>query len=127
MTANADTAVWLHTHKHTTAPAVVPESHPCHVVIVQLLTGTNTGYTQQWWADRWADLCTSMHDGLRRPSLTGLTVEGAPNMAESHTGAPPPHQSLGLHAHTPPLGSRALKTTISSHQGLIHTPHDNTQ
>ena len=52
--ANADTAVWLHAHKHTTSPTVVPGSHPSRVIIVQLPTGTGTGDAQQGWADRWA-------------------------------------------------------------------------
>ena len=38
VTANADTAVWLHAHEHTTPPTVVPGSHPWHVVIVRLPT-----------------------------------------------------------------------------------------
>ena len=43
VTANADTAVWLHAHEHTTPPTVVPGSHPWHVVIVRLPTGADTG------------------------------------------------------------------------------------
>ena len=47
VTANADTAVWLHAHEHTTPPTVVPGSHPWHVVIVRLPTGADTGSAQQ--------------------------------------------------------------------------------
>ena len=43
VTTNADTAVWLHAHEHTTPPTVVPGSHPWHVIIVQLPTGASTG------------------------------------------------------------------------------------
>ena len=49
--ANADTTVWLHANKHTTPPTVVPGSHPWHVIIVQLPTGTSTGDAGQGWAD----------------------------------------------------------------------------
>ena len=47
VTTNADTTVWLHAHEHTTHPGVVPGSHPWHVVIIQLPTGTNTGDAEQ--------------------------------------------------------------------------------
>ena len=103
--ANADTAVWLHAHEHTTFPTMVPGFHPCHVIIVHLPTGTDTGDAQQGWADRRAQVCASLHHGLHRPSLTSHTLEPAPTTAESHTGAPPPHQDLGLHAHPPPRSS----------------------
>ena len=106
VTANADTAVWLHAHKHTTPPTVVPGSHPWHVVIVRLPTGAGSGSAQQGWADRWAHVCASLHDGLHRPSLTSHTLERAPATAESHTAPPPPpHRSLGLHTPPPPRGS----------------------
>ena len=52
VTANADTAVWLHAHEHCTPPTVVPGSHPWHLVIVRLPTGAGTGSAQQGWADR---------------------------------------------------------------------------
>ena len=125
--ANADTAVWLHAHEHTTPPTMVPGSHPGQVTIVHLRTGTDTGDAQQGWADRWAHVCVSLHDGLHRPSLTSHTLEPAPTMAESHTGAPPP---TGVWAYTRTLhraAAEALKTAMSNHQGLVHTPHDNTQ
>ena len=127
MTANADTAVWLHAHEHTTPPNVVPGSHPWHVVIVRLPTGENTGNAQQGWADRWAHVCASLHEGLHRPFLTSHTLEPPPTTAESHTGAPPPS---GVWAYTRTLhreAAEAPKTAISNHQGLVHTPHDNTQ
>ena len=89
VTANADTAVWLHAHEHTTAPTVVPGSHPWHVVIVRLPTGAGTGSTQQGWADRWAHVCASLHDGLHRPSLISHTLELATTTAESSPGRPP--------------------------------------
>ena len=127
MTANADTAVWLHAHEHTTRPTVVPGSHPWHVVIVRLFTGADTGSAQQGWADRWAHVCASLDEGLHRPSLTSHTLEPAPTTAESHTGAPPPTR---VWAYTRTLhreAAEALKTAISDHQGLVHNPHDNTQ
>ena len=127
VTANADTAVWLHAHEHTTPPTVVPGSHPWHVVIVRLPTGADTGSAQQGWADRWAHVCASLHEGLHRPSLTSHTLEPAPTTAESHTGAAPP---TGVWAYTRTLhreAAEALKTAISNHQGLVHSPHDNTQ
>ena len=105
VTVNADTAVWLHAHEHRTPPSVVPGSHPWHVVILRLPTGADTGSAQQGWADRWAHVCASLHEGLHRPSPTSHTLDPAPTTAESHTGAPPPHRSLGLHAHPPPRGS----------------------
>ena len=127
VTANADTAVWLHAHEHTTPPTVVPGSHPWHVVIVRLPTGADAGSAQQGWADRWAHVCASLHEGLHRPSLTSHTLEPAPTTAKSHTGAAPP---TGVWAYTRTLhreAAEALKTAISNHQGLVHTPHDNTQ
>ena len=127
MTANADTAVWLYAHEHTTTPTVVPGPHPWHVVIVRLPTGADTGSAQQGWADRWAHVSASLHDGLRRPSLTSHTLEPAPTTAESHTGAAPP---IGVWAYTRTLhreAAEALKTAISNHQGLVHTRHDNAQ
>ena len=120
--ANADTAVWLHANKHTTAPTMVPGSHPWHVNIVHLPTGTDTGDTQRGWADRWAHVCASLHDGLRRPSLTSYTLESAPTTAEFHTRAPPP---TGVWAYTRTLhraAAEALKSAIANHQALVHPP-----
>ena len=96
------------------------------MIIVQLPTGTDTGDAEQGWADRSAHLCASSHDGLHRPSLTSHTLEPAPTTAESHIGAAPP---TGVWAYTRTLHRAAaepLKTAISNHQGLVHTPHDNT-
>ena len=42
MTANADTAVWLHTQEHTTLLTAIPGSHPWHVIWVLLPAGTQT-------------------------------------------------------------------------------------
>ena len=98
VTANADTAVWLHAHEHTTPPTVLPGSHPWQVVIVRLPTGADTGSAQQGWADRWAHGCASVHEGLQRPPLTSHTLEPAPTTAESHT-------YRILHAHPQPRGS----------------------
>ena len=125
--ANADTAVWLHAQEHTIAPTMVPGSHPWHVIIVQLPTGTDTGDAQQGWADRCAHVCASLHDGLHRPSLTSHTLEPAPTTAESHTGAAPP---TGVWAYTRTLhraAAEAIKTAICNHQGLVQSPHNNTQ
>ena len=122
VTANADTAIWLHAHEHTTPPTVVPGSHPWHVVIVRLPTGAGTGSAKQGWGDRWAYVCASMHDGLHRPSLTSHILETPPTTAESHTGAASP---TGVWAYTRTLhreAAEALKTAISDHQGLLHTP-----
>ena len=108
VTGNADTAVRLHAHEHTTHPSVVPGSHPWHVIILQLPTGSSTGDPQQGWADR-------------------HTLEQAPTTAEPHSGAAPP---TGVWAYTRTLQHRvgeALKTAISNHQGLVHPPRDNTQ
>ena len=72
-------------------------------------------------------MCASLHDGLHRPSLTSHTLEPAPTTAESHTGEAPP---TGFWAYTGTLhraAAETLKTAISNHQGLMHTPHDNTQ
>ena len=127
VTANADTAVRYHAHQHTAPPIVVPGSHPWHVIIVQLPTGTNTGHAQQRWADRWAHMCTTLHDWVNRPSLTRHTLGPAPTTDESHTGAAPP---TGVRAYTRTLhrwAAEALKTTISNHQGLVHPPDDNRQ
>ena len=127
VTTNADTPVWLHAHEHTTPPTVVPGSHPWHVVIVRLPTGADTGSAQQGWADRWAHVCASLHEGLHRPSLTSHTLEPAPTAAKSRTGAAPP---TGVWAYTRTLhreAAEALKTAIPNHQGLVHTPYDNTQ
>ena len=71
--------------------------------------------------------CTTLHEGLHKPSLTSHTLRAAPTTAESHTGAAPPTR---VPAYTRTLQSgaaEALKTTISSHQGLIHPPNDNMQ
>ena len=121
VTANADIAVWLHAHEHTTPPTVVPGWNPCHVIIVRLPTGAGTESAQQGWADRWAQVCASLHDGLHRPSLISHTPETAPATAESHTGAAPP---TGVWAYTRTLHSEAaeaLMTAISNHQGLVYT------
>ena len=69
----------------------------------------------------------SLHEGLHRPSLSSHTLESAPTTAESHTGAARP---TGVWAYTRTLhreAVEALKTAISNHQGLVHTPRDNTQ
>ena len=127
VTANADTAVWLPAHEHTTPPTVVPGSDPWHLVIVRLPTGADTGSAQQGWAHRWAHVCASLHEGLHRPSLTSHILKPAPTTAESHTGAALP---TGVWAYTRTLhreAAEALKTAISNHQSLVHTPHDNTQ
>ena len=42
VTANADTAVWLHTQEHTTSLTVIPGSRPWHVIIVYLPAGAHT-------------------------------------------------------------------------------------
>ena len=50
-----------------------------------------------------------------------------PHTAEPHTGAAPP---TGVWAYTRTLhreAAEALKTAISNHQGLVHTPQDNKQ
>ena len=117
VTANAETAVWLHAHEHTTPPTVVRGSHPWHVVIVRLPTGADTGSGQQGLADRWAHVGASLHEGLHRPSLTSHTLEPAPTTAESHTGAAPP---TGVWAYTRTLhreAAEALKTAISKPPG----------
>ena len=127
MTGNADTAVCLHAHEHTTPFTVVPGRHRWHVVIVRLPTGAGTGGAKQGWADRLAPVCASLHDGLQGPSLTSHTLEPAPTRVESHSGAAPP---TGVWAYLRTLYREAaedLKTAISNHQGLGHTPHDNTQ
>ena len=127
VTANTDTAVWLHAQEHMTAPTVVLGSHPWLVVVVQLRTGTNTRDAQQGWADRWAHVCTSMHEGLHRPSLTSHILEQAPTTADSHTGASPPTRVWAYTRTLPRGAAEALKTTISNHQGLVHTPRGKTQ
>ena len=84
------------------------------------------GDAQRGWVDRWAHVCTSLQDGLHRPSLTSHTLELAPTTTEFHIGAAP---STGIWAYTRTLhrsAAEALKTTISNHQGLVHPPHDNT-
>ena len=123
VTANADTALWLHAHEHTTPPTVVPGSHSWHVVIVRLPTGADTGSAQQGWADRWAHVCASLHEGLQRPSLTSDNLEPSPTTAESHTMAAPPHRSLGLHTHPPPRGSGSPEDRHLQPPGpRAHTP-----
>ena len=122
MTANADTAVWLQAGEHTALPTVVPGSHPLHVIIVHLPTGTNTGDAQQGWMDRRAHVGTTLHEGLHKPSLTSQTLEPAPTTAESHTRAAPPTR-VWTYTRTLHRGAvEALKTTISSHQSLVHPP-----
>ena len=127
VTVNADTSVWLLAHEHTTHPTVVLGSHPWHVVIMRLPTGADTGSAQQGWADRWAHVCASLHEGLHRPSLTSHTFEPAPTTAESHTGAASPIRVLAYTRTLHREAAEALKTAISNHQGLVHTPLDNTQ
>ena len=127
MTANADTAVWLHALEHTTPPAMVLGTHLWHVIIVHLPTGTNTGDVQQGWADRLAHVSTTQHEGLHKPSLTSHTLQPAPTTAKSLPRAAPPN---GVWANMRILhrgAAGALKTTIFSHQGLVHTPHNNGQ
>ena len=72
-------------------------------------------------------MCASLRDGLHRPSLTSHDLEPAPTTAECHTGAAFP-TSGWAYTHTFRQGvAEALKTAISNHQGLVHTPHHNTQ
>ena len=115
MRVSADTAVWLHAHEHTTPPTMVPGSHPWHVIIVQLPTGTDRGDAQQGWTDGWAHVCASLHDGLHRPSLTSQTLEPAPTTAESHTGAASPTEVWAYTRTLHRAGMEALKTAISNH------------
>ena len=125
--AKADTGVWLHAREHTTPPTMLPGSHPWHVIIVHLPTGTDTGDARQGWADRWAHVFAYLHDGLHRPSLTSHTLAPVPTTAESHTGAASPKGFWAYTRTLHPAAAEALKTAISNHQGLVHTPHDNTQ
>ena len=121
--ANADTAVWLHAHEHTTPPPLVPGYHPWHVIIVHLPTGTDTGDAQQGWAVRWAPPARWAAQALPHQSHP----RAGPHRGRIHTGAAPP---TGVWAYTRTLhraAAGALKTAISNHQGLVHTPHDNTQ
>ena len=106
---------------------MVPGSQPWHVIIVQLPTGTDTGDARQGWADRWAHVCASLHDGLHRPSFTSHSLEPAPTTAESHTGASPRTWAWAYTSTLHRAAAEALKTAIFNHQGLVHTPHDNTQ
>ena len=125
--ANADTAVWLHAHEDTAPPTTVPGLHPWHVIIVHPPTGTHTGDAQQGWADRWAHVWTTLHDGLRKRSLTSDILEPAPITAESYNGTAPPTR---VWAYTRTLqrgAAEALKNIISSHQSLVHSAHDNMQ
>ena len=97
------------------------------MIIVQLPTGTDTGDAQQGWADRWVHVCSSLHDGLHRPSPTSHTLKPAPTTAEFYTEVAPPS---GIWAYTSTLhlaAAEALKTAYCNRQGLVHTPHDNTQ
>ena len=127
VTENADTAVWLHTQEHTTPPTAVPGSQPWHVIIIHLPTGTNTEEARQGWTNRWAQVCTTQRGGLQNLSLTSDILRRAPTTAECHNGTAPPTR-VWTYTRTLNRGAaEAFKTTISSHQGLWHTPHDDTQ
>ena len=105
MTANADTAVWLHAQEYTTSPTMVPGSHPWHVISVQLPTGTGTGDAQQGRADGWAHVCASLHNGLHRPSPHQSHPRAGPHLGRIPHQGGPPDRGLGLHAHPPPRSS----------------------
>ena len=127
VTANADTLVWLHAQEHTTHPTMVPGLHPWHVIIVHLPTGTNTEKAQQRWTDRWAHLSTTLQEGLQKPSLSSHTLQPAPTTAESDMGTAPPTWFWTYTRTLRRRAAEALKTTISSHQGLVGTLNDHTQ
>ena len=52
VTANADTAVRLHTQEHPTPRTAIPGSHPWDVIIVHLPPGTHTEEARQGWTNR---------------------------------------------------------------------------
>ena len=115
VTGNADTAVLLHTQEHTGPTKVVPGLQPWHVIIVHPPTGTTTEEAHQGWTDSWSHICTTLHEGLQ---LTTVVF---------HSGTAP---LTGVWTYTPTLnreGVEALKTTTSSHQGLMPTPNNHTQ
>ena len=104
-------------------PADQPGIGPDHTAVAHAVAAM----AQQVGAQRWARVCASLHDGLHRPSLTSHTRVPAPTTAESHTGAASP---TGVWAYTRTLhcaAAEALKIAISNHQGLVHTPDDNTR
>ena len=108
-----------------------PRTHhtpqPPDVIIVHLPTGTNAEEARQGWRDRWVNACTILHEGLQKPSLTRQTLQPAPTTVESHIGTATPG-GVWTYTDTPHRGAaEELKTTISSHQGLVHTPHDHMQ
>ena len=79
------------------------------------------------YTDRWAHVCTSLRDGLHQPALTSHSLELATSTAESYSGAALPTR-VWTYTRTLQRGAaEALKTTLCNHQGLVHTPHDNTQ
>ena len=105
----------------------------------------------RWWALRWRVVCGVSRDGaggavmgcgagvvvgarvhlLARRAAQALPHQpypgAGPHQAESRTRAALP---TGVSAYTRSLhrgAAEALKTRISNHQGLVHTPHDNTQ
>ena len=124
MTGNTDTAGWLHAKEQTTHPTAVPGSHPWHVIIVHLATGTNTEEARQGSTNRWAHVCTTLHKGLRMPSLTCHILQPAPITAEPHTRTAPP---TGVWTYTRTLHRGAFEAHHLQQPNLVHTPHHHTQ
>ena len=98
VTANTDTAVWLHPQEHTTSPTMVPGSHPWHLMIVHLPTWTDTGDAQQGWADWCAHVFTTLDDGLHKLSVTShISPASSHHGRVAHRSSPPP---AGIWAYT---------------------------
>ena len=121
---NADTAVWLHAHEHTTPRTVVPGSHPWNVVIVRLPTGADTGSAQQGWRTGGHTCAPPCTKGCTDPLSPVTPYSRPPRRPNPTPGRPPPPESGPTRA---PSTARQRKTAISNHQGLVHTPHDNMQ
>ena len=120
-------AVGLHTQEHTTGASAVPGLHPWQVVIIHLPAGAHTAEARQGWTNRWVLVGTNLHEGLQKPSLASHILQLSPTTTQSHikTAAPPRIWTYTLSNHRG--AEEALKTTNSSHQGLVHTFHDHTQ
>ena len=104
VTANADTAVWLHAHEHTTPPT--------EVGVTPLARGhratTHRGRHRKRPTGMGGQVGTRVHLPARRAAQT-LPHQSHPRAGPHHGRIPhragPPHRSLGLHAHPPPRGS----------------------
>ena len=112
MTANADTAVWLHAQEHTTSPTLVPGSHSWQVIIVNVYRDKHRGSPA-----RVDGQVARMYHPARR------TAKALPH--QPHPTAGPHHGRSRDLTNRPPPGSaltRALSTAGQLKPSKLRSP-----